>query len=65
MGDDHRGMECCERDCVKDCRDRCLKECYCEEENDNNIIGLILLILVIYCLFCNGNGKGGLFGGLF
>ena len=61
MGDDFRRMECCQQEC----QDKCFKDCYCEDEdNGSNLIWLIILIVIIYCLFCNDN-KGGLFGGLF
>lgn len=63
MGDEHRCMECCERDC----KNECFQKCCCQDsygENEPNILGLLILLFVIYCLFCNNKG-GGLFGGLF
>ena len=61
MGDDFRRMECCQQEC----QDKCFKDCYCkDEDNGSNLIWLIILIVIIYCLFCNDN-KGRLFGGLF
>ncbi|MDD2217139.1 MAG: hypothetical protein PHW03_02405 [Eubacteriales bacterium] len=62
MGDDR--FDCGEKECMKECKDRCYKDCYCEEDNNNNIFIWILVILLILFL-CNGNEKGGLFGGLF
>ncbi len=60
MGDDFRRMECCR----EECNDKCIKDCYCND-NNNSGIWLIILIIIIYCLFCNDNKGGGLFGGLF
>lgn len=76
MGDEQRCMECCEREC----KDKCFQKCCCDRDWDRDrdncgrdfcddeggsIIGLLILLLVVYCLFCNKNGSGGLFGGLF
>ena len=71
MGDENRCMECCE----KECRERCWQKCcgqndccanVCCDQDGGNLIGLLFLLLVLYCLFCyNGNGRGGLLGGLF
>lgn len=62
MGDDCRRGECCQQDC----RDRCFKECCGHDcDNNGNIIWIIVLIIIIYCLFCNDGKGGGLFGGLF
>ena len=50
MGDDFRRMECCQQEC----QDKCFKDCYCkDEDNGSNLIWLIILIVIIYCLFCN------------
>ena len=70
MGDEQRCMECCERDCRQQCWEKCCcqNECRhdCCDEEGGNLIGLLLLLLVVYCLFCsNGHGRGGLLGGLF
>ena len=72
-------MECCEEECRKKCcpppecppdypkcppgcRPECQKPC----NEGRSGIWLIILIVVIYLLFCNdNNGRGGLFGGLF
>ena len=73
MGDEQRCLECCERDC----KDRCFQKCCCErercdrdrdfcDEENGSIIGLLVLLLVVYCLFCsNRDGRGGFLGGLF
>ena len=62
MMDERRCMDCCEQDC----RDKCFKVCYCNDDNNgSNLIWLIILIVIIYCLFCGDNKNGGLFGGLF
>ena len=70
-------MECCESECREQCRQKCCppmppQDCPpmpCRNscgENGGSGIWLILLIVVIYLLFCNdSNGRGGLFGGLF
>lgn len=70
MGDEQRCLECCERDCQNRCfqkcccDDRCDKD-FCDHDDGGSIIGLLVLLLVVYCLFCNNSGKGGLLGGLF
>ena len=56
-----RYMDCCEQEC----KEKCMKDCYCHNDTDGNLIWLIILIVIIYCLFCNDNKGGGLFGGLF
>lgn len=63
MFDQNRCMDCCEQEC----KDKCYRECCCHNDNDcgNNGIWLIILLIIIYCLFCNDNKGGGLFGGLF
>ena len=61
MGDDFRRMDCCQ----KVCEDKCFRECCCRDNDGGSGIWLIILIIVIYCLFCNDNRSGGLFGGLF
>lgn len=63
------------RDCCEPCEPRRMKcECCCRPVNccnDNdgeNGLGIIILLVVLYFLFCSGdnNGRGGgLFGGLF
>lgn len=62
MGDDR--FDCGEKECMRECKERCFKECHCDDDNSSNILIWILLILLILC-FCGGNEKGGLFGGLF
>ena len=61
---------CCDRDrdrCDRDrdrCdwdRDRCDRD-FCDDDGVN-IIWLLVISLVVYCLFCNNNNRrGGLFG---
>ena len=61
--DECKRLECCEQEC----RDKCVKECYCNDcnnANGGNGILLLFLLILVYCLFCN-DGRGGLFGGLF
>ena len=72
MSDENRCMECCERECREQCWQKCCGKNDCDwhnaccEDDGGNLIGLLLLLLVLYCLFCNnGNGRGGLLGGLF
>ena len=71
MGDEQRCLDCCEREC----KDKCFQKCCCDRGHDRcdrdfcdddggNIIWLLIVLLVVYCLFCN-NRKGGIFGGLF
>lgn len=62
MGDDR--FDCGEKECMKECQERCFRECVCNEECGNSGFIWILLIILILC-FCSGNGKGGLFSGLF
>lgn len=59
--DDRRCMDCCEQEC----KDKCFRECCCRDEGGSNLIWIIILIVIIYCLFCGDNRGGGLFGGLF
>lgn len=70
MGEDRREnekqcLECCNRNC----REKCYDECCCPKDRcdeGGSGIWLIILIIVIYLLFCNdNNGKGGFLGGLF
>ncbi|HKM28271.1 MAG TPA: hypothetical protein VJY37_01155 [Anaerovoracaceae bacterium] len=78
MGD-FRG-DCCENDnhcndpcerekcynkCYDKCQDRCRDKCYDDCCDDNNSWGILILLIVLYLLFCNNNGKGGFLGGLF
>ena len=80
MGDEQRCLDCCERECKDKCfqkcccdrdrdrdrcdwdRDRCDRD-FCDDDG-GNIIWILIVLLVVYCLFCN-NRKGGIFGGLF
>ncbi|MEF9922554.1 MAG: hypothetical protein RR313_01835 [Anaerovoracaceae bacterium] len=60
---DRDRVECCEKECNRNCRERYCPEPCCE---DNNILGILIFLGVLYFLFCNNNnGRGGLFGGLF
>ncbi len=62
MGDE-RCRDCCERDCIRDCKEKCYQECCCDNGGGPSIIWILV---ILYLLFCsNGNGRGGLFGGLF
>lgn len=62
MLDQSRYMDCCEQEC----KEKCVRDCYCHNDNDNNnLIWMIILVVIIYCLFCNDGKGGGLFGGLF
>lgn len=66
MGDER----CCERECVRDCRDNCCNDnCCCDNcccDDNNGGLSLIWILVILYLLFCSGgNGRGGLFGGLF
>ena len=70
-------MECCEAECREQCRQKCCcppppQDCPprpCQNacnEGGGSGIWLILLLIVLYPIFCNdNNGRGGLFGGLF
>ena len=61
MGCEHSNfMDCCEQEC----RDRCAREC-CEENSGGNLIWIISLIVIGYCLLTSDNKNGGLLGGLF
>ncbi|MBQ1215828.1 MAG: hypothetical protein IIX88_05805 [Firmicutes bacterium] len=38
----------------------------CYSNNNNGIWSWILILVILYCLFCSGNdNRGGLLGGLF
>ena len=67
MGDERRFGDCCDNDfrdkCRRDCCDKCCDKCCCDNDNGSGI-WMLILIIVIFCLFC-GDNKGGLFGGLF
>ncbi|MGN0736182.1 MAG: hypothetical protein ACI4LP_10300 [Anaerovoracaceae bacterium] len=56
MGDDRRFGDCCEPRC---CEPRC-----CDDNDNGSNIWLLILLIIIFCIFC-GDNKGGLFGGLF
>ena len=56
MGDDRRFGDCCEPRC---CEPRC-----CDDNDNGSNIWLLILLIIIFCVFC-GDNKGGLFGGLF
>lgn len=58
--------DCCEpqRDCCDRPQHCC--ESRCCDNDGGNIWGILILLAVIYFLFCGNNEKGGgLFGGLF
>ena len=67
--DEKKCLACCE----KECRDHCFQKCCCDRDRDRDIcdedggsiFGLLIFLLVVYCLFCSNNRRGGLFGGLF
>ena len=66
MGDDCRHdelrrLECCEQEC----HDRCVRDCYCHDNNGGNGILLLFFLILAYCFLCNDGKNGGLFGGLF
>ncbi len=62
MEDDIRRMDCCQQEC----REKCFRDCYCNDnDNGSNLIWLIILIVIVYCLFCNDGKGNGLLGGLF
>ncbi|MBQ2747721.1 MAG: hypothetical protein IJP24_06520 [Firmicutes bacterium] len=72
MGDDRcdrrdfgRDIDCCERECIRECKDRCYRDCCCD--NNGSGLSIIWILVILYLLFCNNdnNGRGGLFGGLF
>ncbi|MBR2000795.1 MAG: hypothetical protein IJ994_00660 [Firmicutes bacterium] len=49
-------------DCPPPCSPSC-DPCY---NNNSGIWGWIIVLVILYCLFCSGNdNRGGLFGGLF
>ncbi|MEE0741742.1 MAG: hypothetical protein ACLRWH_15035 [Emergencia sp.] len=53
--------DCCEQE--RDCCCRPQNNC-CNDSGSN--WGILILLIVLYCLFCgNDNRGGGLFGGLF
>ena len=59
-----RNNDCCE---PKEC---CCQPQQCCHDNFNNCsndnsIWMIILIVIVLCVFCGGDNKGGLFGGLF
>lgn len=70
-------MECCEAECREQCRQKCCcpppppqdcppRSCQNTCNEGGSGIWLILLLIVLYLIFCNdNNGRGGLFGGLF
>ena len=60
-----RHDDCCEQECIRECRDRCYRDCCCD--NNGGGISIIWILVILYILFCcnNDNGRGGLFGGLF
>ena len=69
-------MECCEAECREQCRQKCCcppppqdcppRPCQNACNEGGNGIWLMLLLIVLYLMFCNdNNGRGGLFGGLF
>ena len=63
MGDDRRFGDCCDNDFRDKCHRDCCDKCCCD--NGGNGIWMIILIIVIFCLFCGDNNGSGLFGGLF
>ena len=58
--DDHRRLECCEAEC----QEKCVRDCYCRDNNNGGGLLLFLLILA-YCFLCGDGKNGGLFGGIF
>lgn len=46
--------------CNNNCNDNC---CCNDNSSDSNWLMILILLILVYCLFCNN--KGGLFGGLF
>ncbi len=59
--DDMRRMECCEQECY----DKCVRDCYCRDNNGSNGILLLFFLILIYCFLCSDGRNGGLLGGLF
>ncbi len=69
--------DCCEpADCCEPCCEphhECSHDCCCRSQNNCGGdafggFGIIILLAVLYLLFCSGdnnNGRGGLLGGLF
>ena len=57
--------ECCERECLRDCKEKSFEECYCDNNNNGNIIWILIILYLLFCCNNNGHGRGGLFGGLF
>lgn len=50
------------------CQPMCGRPCCYEPKCDNDGLGglgIIIILIVLYFLFCNDNNKGGLLGGLF
>ena len=66
MGDERCCRDdCCERECVRECQERCCRDdCCCDDNNGG--LSIIWILVILYLLFCaGGNGRGGLFSGLF
>ena len=62
MGE-YRNHDCCEpKECCQP--QNCCHEHYGNYSGDNSIWMIVLVVLVL-CLLCGGDNKGGLFGGLF
>ncbi|MBR5128925.1 MAG: hypothetical protein IKU67_02620 [Firmicutes bacterium] len=59
--DDRRRLECC----VNECQEKCVRDCYCNDNNGGNGILLLFFLILIYCFLCSDGKNGGLFGGLF
>ncbi|MGN0659450.1 MAG: hypothetical protein ACI4LA_07580 [Emergencia sp.] len=58
--------DCCDDCCCERRNDCCCRSQCCCDGNDGNIWGILILLFVLWLLFCNNDGKGGgLFGGLF
>ena len=62
MGE-YRNHDCCEpKECYQpqnSCHD------HCGSWGSDNSIWMIVLIVLILCLLCGGDNKGGILGGLF